>query len=638
MAMGQGGRMDGEGARTIVEPEEFLRSALEKIVFFECRVAQLEAELGAARTTAERARGDAALARRREVELEQSIAAERGKRGDAQTRVGELEERVRLLQAERERLLGGLVERARLSGAPGADGAPGPEEGGADLAGFIAELRAEIESLRAWKAAAEAAGLGGQGAALRDPSAAPAEEPARERRAAPRPVLEGRTLPESISMVADRFATDGRVGLTARDSDQMKALLATSADRALYERSMDDLSGADAGRRLRAVRALEALGSKAAAPLLAVALGRESEADVKAALLCALARFKEPFAADLAVRALEDERPVVRVAALEALAAIAAGSAQERLSAALRDPSPIVRRRAALLLGFAAGAGAEDALATALADPDRGVARAAAAALSGRPTARAQGSLARGLEHPDASVRRAAASALGRVAGEVVDADAPASARRAASRRIAEKLATMGGEEIRSAVLAAAPRARVSVARTEPVSRTTPASGTAAGSLAVVRPERTPAAGRGESRDVAGVAESRVGAVAETRGRGTAIASTARESVRPERSRRANGIATATLTRSGDGSGEAVHPERSVREADAKSRDLDPTEQPGEDFTSAIVFEVRAALRGCTAADLAAALGAGATRVDTALAALATRGTLVQRGARWFMS
>jgi hypothetical protein len=204
----------------------------------------------------------------------------------------------------------------------------------------------------------------------------------------------------------------------------------------------------------------------------------------------------------------------------------------------------------------------------------------------------------------------------------MVDADAPASARRAASRRIAEKLATMGGEEIRSAVLAAAPRARVSVARIEPVSRTTPASGTVAGSLAVVRPERTPAAGRGESRDVAGVAESRVGAVAETRGRGTAIAATARESVRPERSsaaqaaersRRANGTATAVAV-------------------------VDPAPQAGEDLSSAIVFEVRAALRGCTAADLAAALGAGATRVDTALAALATRGTLVQRGARWFMS
>ena len=159
--MGQGGRMDGEGARTIVEPEEFLRSALEKIVFFECRVSQLEAELAAARTTAERARGDAAVARRREVELEQAIAAERGHCADAEARTGELEERVRLLQEERERLLGGLVERARLTGATGADGAPGPEEGGADLAGFIAELRAEIESLRAWKAAAEAAGLGG---------------------------------------------------------------------------------------------------------------------------------------------------------------------------------------------------------------------------------------------------------------------------------------------------------------------------------------------------------------------------------------------------------------------------------------------------------------------------------------------
>ncbi len=435
-------------------------------MFFECRVSQLEAELAAARTTAERARGDAAVARRREVELEQAIAAERGHCADAEARTGELEERVRLLQEERERLLGGLVERARLTGATGADGAPGPEEGGADLAGFIAELRAEIESLRAWKAAAEAAGLGGhaRAAAASEVSAAPAQDPARERRAAPRPVLEGRTAPESVSMVADRFASGGRVGLTTRDSDHMKALLATRADRALYERSMDDLSAAEAGRRLRAVRALEALGSKAAAPLLAAALGREPEAEVKAALLGALARFKEPFAADLAVRALEDVRPVVRVAALEALAAVAAGSAQERLSAALRDPSPIVRRRAALLLGFSSGEGAEEALATALADPDRGVARAAAAALSGRPTARAQGSLARGLEHPDASVRRAAATALGRLAGETVDADAPASARRAASRRIAEKLAAMGGEEIRSAVLAAAPNARATVA------------------------------------------------------------------------------------------------------------------------------------------------------------------------------
>src|SRR5512140_1590715 len=150
-----------QGIGEVVDPEGILRSALEKIVFFECRVSQLESELGAARSTAERARGDAAEARRRELELTQSMAAERGAREDAQARADDLLERVRLLEGERERLLSGLVERARVGGAPGGDGAPGPEEGGADLAGFIAELRAEIEALRAWKAAAEAAGLRG---------------------------------------------------------------------------------------------------------------------------------------------------------------------------------------------------------------------------------------------------------------------------------------------------------------------------------------------------------------------------------------------------------------------------------------------------------------------------------------------
>ncbi|WP_242346336.1 HEAT repeat domain-containing protein [Anaeromyxobacter terrae] len=604
--------MDGaEGAKTIVEPEEFLRSALEKIVFFECRVSQLESELAAARTTAERARGDAAQARRREVDLEQALAAERGQRGDAAARVDELEERVRLLQEERERLLGGLVERARLSGATGADGAPGPEEGGADLAGFIAELRAEIEVLRAWKAAAEAAGLGGPASVFGGPAHAAAHP---ERTAAQRHGHDGRPGPESVSMVADRFASDGRVGLTARDSDQMKALLGTRADRALYERSLDDLSASDAGRRLRAVRALEALGSKAAAPLLAAALGREPEAEVKAALLAALARFKEPFAADLAARALEDGRPAVRVAALEALAAVAADGAQERLSASLRDPSPIVRRRAALLLGFAPGAGAEEALATALADPDRGVARAAAAALSGRPTARAQGALARGLEHPDASVRRAAATALGRLAGEAVDADAPASARRATSRRIAEKLAAMGGEELRAAVLASLPATAPSVAARPPTATRTPTP-------------TVPLVVRQAHHERPVMTTARPEAIGTSTARPAAVGTAVPAAVRTARPEPVEGRA-----------GHASSPAPLLaRVAVAVLEDGDAAPKPGDDLGPAIVSEVRAALRGCTAADLSRMLEAEPARIDAALAALAARGTLVQRGARWFM-
>jgi len=434
--------MDGASrSKTIGDPQGLLRSALEKIVFFECRVSQLESELAAASATAERARGDAARAERHAIELEQALAGERGGRSDAERHAADADERVRLLEAERERLLGGLVDRARVSGATEESGDPGPEEGGADLAGFIAELRAEIETLRAFRAEAEAAGF------RAEPAPAGERAGARGHRAG------------TVADLAGRFEQAGRVGLTSRDADRMKALLATRADRTLYERSMDDLSAPGAGRRIRAVRALEALGSRAAAPLLAAALGREPEAEVKCALLAALGRFKEPFAAGIAERALEDRTPIVRVAALEALAQVASGAAEKRLAAALSDESPLVRRRAALLLGFQAGAGAEEALAIALADADRGVARAAAAALSGRPSARAQEVLSRGLEHPDASVRRAAGAALARLSGEAVDADAPPPARRAASRRVAERLAAMNGEEIRAAVLRSAPGA-----------------------------------------------------------------------------------------------------------------------------------------------------------------------------------
>jgi len=581
--------MDGGSgsSRHIHEPEGLLRSALEKIVFFECRVSQLEAELSAAKAAAERARADVAGVRRREIELEQALAAERGQRGDADRRAVESEERIRLLETERERLLGGLVERARLAGAPDSSGAPAPEEGQADLAGFIAELRAEIEALRTFKAVAVAAGFAG-GAA---------------------PDGMGRKLGEPVASVAElagRFDAQGRVGVSAGDTARLTDLLGTRADRALYERSMDDLSAPEAGKRLRAVRALEALGSRAAAPLLASALGREPEAEVKAALLAALARFKEPFAADLAERELADPRPAVRVAALDALAAVADGRAQEKVAGALSDESPLVRRRAALLLGFTSGDRAEDALAVALCDPDRGVARAAAAALSGRPSARAQAALARGLEHPDLAVRKAAAASLGRVSGEPVDAEGSASARRATSRRIIERLARMGGEELRTAVLRSAAPARASAAplptprpAARPVFATTPASTR----TAFAGSPSPPASAWGEGRG------------ASTR---TAFA----------------GSPSPPASAGGEGRGEGAE---SARTASARVAVIE--EPPAaQDLEPRVVAELRAALRGCTEATLASVLGAPPARVEATLAALAARGGVEKRGTRWFTS
>ena len=542
--------MDGVAGRSATEadPEGLLRSALEKIVFFECRVSQLESELAAAQEAAGRARGETAKAERRALQLEQAMTTEKGARADAERRAGELHERVRLLEAERERLLGGLVERSRLSGAAGASGEPGPEEGGADLAGFIAELRAEIEALRA---------------------AAPGA-----------PLLTPRRVPAAtVAELARSFEQSGRVGLSAQDTGRLKDVLATRADRALYERSLDDLGAPDPGRRVRAVRALEALGSRAAAPILAGALGREEHADVKVALLGALARFEEPFAADLAARQLQDGRPAVRVAALEALAAVAAGAAEEKLAAALSDESALVRRRAALLLGLRSGPRADEALAVALADADRGVARAAAVALSGRPTARAQEALARGLEHPDASVRRAAGEALSRVSGEAVDTDAPASVRRAASRRIAERLAGMQGEEIRAAVLrSAAPR----MTEVRPVAAASPLPRRPL-------PPGMEGAGQGEGARVA-----------------PGPAPRARTTV-------------------------------AVLAAPAPEPAAAPAPQH-DDLASRAVVEIRAALRGCTPEGLAAVLGAPADRVEAALQSLLAAGTVAQRGTRWFMS
>ncbi len=392
----------------------------------------------------------------------------------------------------------------------------------------------------------------------------------------------------SVTELAGRFDAQGRVRVSAGDQTRLAELLSTRADRALYERSMEDLCAPDAGKRLRAVRALEALGSRAAAPLLAAALGREPEAEVKAALLAALARFKEPFAADLADRELRDARPVVRVAALEALATIAGARAQERLGAALSDESPLVRRRAALLLGFTSGDRAEDALAIALCDPDRGVARAAAAALSGRPSARAQTALARGLEHPDVAVRRAAAAAIGRVSGELVDAEGSASARRASSRRIVERLARMDGEELRTAVLRSSAAVRAA-------------------------PERVTAATTSPARPLVPAPVSPQASAPPPPRFATAIAAP------PPRS------ATAIAATAAPAAARAPRAAVAVVEAFG----------PGE-LAPRIVAELRAALRGCTEATLSSVLGAGAALVDTTLAALAAQGSVEKRGTRWF--
>jgi hypothetical protein len=409
-------------------PEGLLRGALEKIVYFECRLSQLDSELSAARDVAAREKESAAGARSRETAAAAELARTRSELEGARHRESELSERVRLLEGERERFLTGLIDQARIAGAPG-EGSPAGEE--ADLAGFIAELRAEVDRLRPWKMAAQAAGL------RIDEASAQAIPPH-----------------AAVGEIARGFEAAGRLGMNRAEALRMEQGMESRAERSLYESSMEDLASSDRHSRRRAADALRAMGSRAAAPLVAAAVGRERDEEVKVALLSALASLGEPAVAEVAARELSDARPSVRGAALDALAALAGDAAEPRLLAALGDPSPLVRRRAVLLLGFAHGPGVEEALRATLADRDAGVARTAALALSGRPTASAQGALARALDHGEESVRRVASTAVARWCGESVAAAAPAEDRRRAARRIAERLSAVGATALHDAVVA----------------------------------------------------------------------------------------------------------------------------------------------------------------------------------------
>jgi HEAT repeats len=573
-------------------PEELLRSALEKVIFFECRVASLENELDAARTNAARSREEAGSARRRETELETLLAQARGDESAAAAHNAELMERVRLLEAERERFLSGMVERARVAGAPAGDGdAPGSED---DLAGFISELRAEIEELRAWKSAALASGV------QMDPLPPP---PARAGGGSGRGAV-------ALPAMANSFGEAGRFGIS-RDEARSLQSFSTRSERVLYEASLDDLSAADPGRRRRAADGLRVLGSRGAAPLVAAALGREPDAEVKVALLAALGAIAEPGAADLALRELSDARPPVRAAALEAASALAKERAVPQLAGALGDASPLVRRRAVVLLGFTSGEPADDALASALSDRDAGVARAAAVALAGRPSARAQGALARALDHRAPEVRAAAARAVGRWSGETVDASAPEPERRRAVRRITEKLLAVNGAELRSAVMTVPATARVAP-------RAAPLPGLAAGAFgASARYREQPPAS--PSIEVGGSAPD---TPAASGGRGHDSVATARRVSSPSPWK-------------GEGRGEG-RSAASVAAAATAVAVADPTPDPS--LASAALTEVRAALRGRTADELAAALSRDRATVEAALRALVAQGRLLARGPRFFMS
>ena len=121
-------------------PETLLKSALERIVYFEARAGQLQTELAAAREEAERLKRELAVAAQREISVRREVAELQVRLERSHAEKQELGRVHDALRQERTQLMGKLLEASRIqtSSRDGEDA-----DLGLDLASFISELRSE---------------------------------------------------------------------------------------------------------------------------------------------------------------------------------------------------------------------------------------------------------------------------------------------------------------------------------------------------------------------------------------------------------------------------------------------------------------------------------------------------------------
>jgi HEAT repeat protein len=391
-------------------PDSLLKSALEKVVYFECRLDQLQRDLERSEADAAKLREDLARSATRELTLKQDLAAAQAAAAASERERSDTATQAAALRSERQRWLDKIIEAQRIRGA-GAD----PAEG-IDLAGFIAELRSEVIVARGGSA----------------------------------PERVGR--PVSAEAAGNTLADQGRLAVSREDlaTVQRDVEFKTRAEETLYAFSLRELTSGDAGARCRAAARLRTLEARAAVPALATALGAERDASVKAAILESLAAAGDATVIPLISPHLKAKEIDVRLAALEAASKLGDGPAIDR---SLSDISPAVRRRAAVLA--AARPEAMELLARAAADEDASVRRVAALTLAACSGDEAKKILLKALDDNDPTVRRAAAKGLSRLVGEdlISVADLDQAARRRQMRRIAESRKAI----VESAIPAAAP-------------------------------------------------------------------------------------------------------------------------------------------------------------------------------------
>lgn len=369
-------------------PESLLKSALEKIVYFEARSGQLSNDLELARVEADRLRGELAQAAQREIELRRVVAELEVRATRAHAEREEMARLTTALRRERAELVGKILDASRIQASD-----QGPQD--FDLAQFIAALRSEVLLSR-------------EGPVL---VGAP-------------PVVQSDEPPTSVAEAAGELSAQGRLAVTA---DDLQALAGHQAfpgrsEETLFGFSVRELSAPDAAARVRAAERLLALGHPAAAPALATALHAEVEPKVQVALLAAFAAYARVEGAAVVQPLLSSRSPEVRIAALKALLTIDASRAGPHLSAAVSDPDKAVRRRASLLALGLEGPQALDLGARGIRDADADVRALAALVLGASGAETARPLLLEAMRDGDLRVRRSAGQALSRLLGRDVTA------------------------------------------------------------------------------------------------------------------------------------------------------------------------------------------------------------------------
>jgi hypothetical protein len=461
--------------------EALLKSALEKIVYFEARSGQLEGDAAAARAEVNRLKAELGAASVREVELRQKLTELEAVLARTHRDREELGRVVEVLRAERTSLVEKLLDASRIRGVLS------DEDGSFDLAAFISQLRGEVLAARtatdtsfqepvaaappppepgfedvpiddavafqAEVARQMAKGVWGESSdapagserrteplaavvATAPTQQAPAlaelpEAPARavlqlEPDAVPGAdwaparahVRAAREVSEATGLALG-FESQGRLGSTRPTNGTQRRR--PPSDGTLYGFSVRELSAPDAAARVRAAERLGALGDRAAAAAVVAALHAEREPAVAVAFLEALRLLAGPEGAAVVEPFVDAPVAEVRIAALRTLLALDAHRAVPQLQRAARDADPAVRRRATLLslqLPREEGLAVERPSA---AETDPEVRRVAALAAGAGGGQEARGALLQALDDASPAVRQAAARSLSRLLGVEVD-------------------------------------------------------------------------------------------------------------------------------------------------------------------------------------------------------------------------